>query len=360
LNQIKSRDNAEKAAVNLLKSLAAPFRIEGHEITIGASIGISVFPHHVSDNDDLLQQADSAMYAAKRGGKNRICHFSADLGVSVRERLTLESELRRALNEKEICVHYQPEFDLATNSVIRFEALARWTHPALGVISPLSFIPIAEECGLIFRLDAQVREQACREALTWQEISDRPIQVAVNVSSVEFARATFVSEIVEVLDRTGLHPGLLQLELTESSTLTGIQRAAATMEQLKSIGVGISMDDFGSGYSCLSYLPKLPFDELKIDRSFVSELTTSPETKALVQSILTLAHNLKMKVIVEGIETQEQLDLIRELGADGAQGFLLGTPGPDPSERLRQLRRAIVDSHTGKLELAISSAEVGG
>lgn len=358
LNQIKSRDNAEKAADNLLKSLAAPFRIEGHEITIGASIGISIFPDHVCDNDDLLQQADSAMYAAKRSGKNRICHFSADLGVSVRERLTLESELRRALNQKEIFVHYQPEFDLATNSVIRFEALARWTHPTLGVISPLSFIPVAEECGLIFRLDAQVREQACREALTWQGISGRPVQVAVNVSSVEFASATFVNDIVEVLERTGLHPSLLQLELTESSTLNGIQRAVATMQQLKSIGVSISMDDFGSGYSCLSYLPRLPFDELKIDHSFVSELTTSPETKALVQSILTLAHNLKMKVIVEGIETQEQLDLIRELGGDGAQGFLLGRPGSDPSEMLRQHRRSFVDPHSGKMELAISSKAV--
>jgi diguanylate cyclase (GGDEF)-like protein len=350
LNHLETREDAEKMADSLLHSLVSPFLIEGHEITIGASIGISIFPDQGSDNDDLLQQADSAMYAAKRSGKNRIFHFSNDLGVSVRERLTLENELRRALANKEICVHYQPEFDLATNSVIRFEALARWTHSNLGVISPASFIPVAEECGLIVPLGTHILELACREALTWQEISDRPVQVAVNVSSVQFARESFVRDIVEVLDRTGLHPSLLQLELTESSTLIGIQRAAATMRKLKSIGIGIAMDDFGSGYSCLSYLPKLPFDELKIDRSFVSELMVSLETRALVQSILTLAHNLGMKVVVEGIETPEQLALIRELGGDEAQGFFLGRPGPDPSGRLRKQRRSMKHAHTGKLE----------
>jgi diguanylate cyclase (GGDEF)-like protein len=350
LNHIETRENAGKAAENLLKSLVAPFQIEGHEITISASVGISIFPDQDSDNDDLLQQADSAMYAAKRSGKNRIAHFSNDLGVSVRERLTMENDLRRALANGEICVQYQPEFDLATNSVVRFEALARWMHPTLGVIPPLSFIPIAEECGLIIPLGAYILEQACREALTWQEISDRPIQVAVNVSSVQFARDSFVREIVEVLDRTGLPPNLLQLEITESSTLIGIQRAAATMRQLKSIGIGISMDDFGRGYSCLSYLPKLPFDSLKIDCSFVSELMVSPETRALVQAILTLAHNLRMKVVVEGIETQEQLDLIREMGGDEAQGYLLGRPVPDPAESLRRQRSSIEDIHGDKLE----------
>jgi len=335
LNRIDSRDDAQQVAESLLQSLVNPFYVEGHEITIGASIGISIYPDAESENDDLLQQADSAMYAAKRNGKNRIVHFSNDIGVSVRERLTLENELRRAISNGEIKVHYQPEFDLATNAIVRFEALARWTHPHLGVIPPLSFIPVAEDCGLIVPLGAYVMECACRDALRWQQEADAPVQVAVNVSSVQFARDTFVEEVVEVLVRTGLPGNLLQIELTESATLIGIERAASTMRCLKDLGVSVVMDDFGSGYSCLSYLPKLPFDALKIDRSFVSELPASSATRALVQSILTLGHNLGMKVIVEGIETLAQLQLMRQLGCDEAQGYLLGRPTPDPIAVLR-------------------------
>ena len=178
-------------------------------------------------------------------------------------------------------------------------------------------------------------ECACRDALRWQQEADAPVQVAVNVSSVQFARDTFVEEVVEVLVRTGLPGNLLQIELTESATLIGIERAASTMRCLKDLGVSVVMDDFGSGYSCLSYLPKLPFDALKIDRSFVSELPASSATRALVQSILTLGHNLGMKVIVEGIETLAQLQLMRQLGCDEAQGYLLGRPTPDPIAVLR-------------------------
>jgi len=335
LSHINSRDDAQRAAESLLHSLIDPFYVEGREITIGASIGISIFPDADSENEDLLQKADSAMYAAKRGGKNRIVHFSHEIGVSVRERLTLENELRRAISHGEIRVHYQPEFDLATHAIVRFEALARWTHPNLGVIPPLTFIPVAEDCGLIVELGAYVMERACREALSWQQAADAPVQVAVNVSSVQFARDSFVEEVVEILERTGLPGNLLQIELTESATLIGIERAAATMQRLKDLGMNVVMDDFGSGYSSLSYLPKFPFDALKIDRSFVSELPASDETRALVQSILTLGHNLGMKIIVEGIENQAQLQLMRQLGGDEAQGFLLGRPTPDPIAVLR-------------------------
>lgn len=335
LHHIGGPDDAQRAAECLLESLVSPFYVEGHEITIGASIGISVYPDLNSDNDNLLQQADSAMYKAKRDGKNRIAHFSNEIGVSVRERLTLENELRRAVANGGIEVHYQPEFDLATHAIVRFEALARWTHPTLGAISPLSFIPVAEDCGLIVRLGAFVMECACREALRWQEASTSPVQVAVNVSSVQFARDTFIEEVVEILNRTGLPAQLLQIELTESATLIGINRAAATMRRLKEIGVSVVMDDFGSGYSSLSYLPKFPFNALKIDRSFISELPHSGETQALVHSIITLGHNLGMKVIVEGIEKHSQLQLMRQLGGDEAQGYLLGRPTPDPLALLR-------------------------
>jgi predicted signal transduction protein with EAL and GGDEF domain len=331
---VQSRADADSAAESVLEVLKEPFELDGHSIRMTASIGISIFPDHGSEGSQLLQQADCAMFAAKRNGKNRIVQFGDGLGSAARERLTLEGELRRAIEKGEIIVHYQPEFDLATNRIVRFEALARWIHPKLGTIPPLSFIPIAEESGLIVPLGAAVMERACADAVTWQRRANRPIQVAVNVSSVQFASDSFLEEVEEVLYRTGLRPSLLQLELTESATLTGVERAADLIRRLTGKGIGVAMDDFGTGYSCLSYLPKLAFDALKLDRSFVSELVIREETRPFVQSVLSMAHNLHMKVIVEGIETKEQLDLMRSLGTNEAQGYLLGRPSPNPMEQL--------------------------
>ncbi|HEY1499647.1 MAG TPA: EAL domain-containing protein [Acidobacteriaceae bacterium] len=334
LDHVQNSNEAEKAAESVLDALKAPFEIDGRSIRITASIGISLFPDHGDEGGQLLQQADCAMSAAKKNGKNCVVQFGEDLGNAARERMTMEGELRHAIEAREINVYYQPEFDLATNTIVRFEALARWTHPELGSIPPLNFIPIAEESGLIVPLGAYVMERACADAVTWQRRTKRPIQVAVNVSSVQFARDTFVEEVEEILERTGLKPTLLQLELTESATLSGVERAAEIMRRLKSRGISIAMDDFGTGYSCLSYLPKLAFDALKLDRSFVNELIVRPETRAFVQSILLMAHNLHMKVIVEGIETKEQLELMRALGTNEAQGYLLGRPSPNPLEQL--------------------------
>jgi diguanylate cyclase (GGDEF)-like protein len=335
LNNIQSESDAEKTAQSLLEALVPPFPIDANGIRIGASIGISIFPDQGIEGGSLLQQADYAMYAAKRNGKNRIVRFGHELGNATRKRLTLESDLRRAVAEGAITVHYQPEFDLATNSIVRFEALARWTHPTLGAIPPSDFIPIAEENGLIIPLGAFIMERACRDAVAWQSVSDHAIQVAVNVSSVQFAQDSFVDEVEDILRRTGLKPTLLQIELTESATLVGIERAAAAIKRLKSIGVSVAIDDFGTGYSCLNYLPKFSFDALKIDRSFVNDLMVRPETSAFVQSILTMAHNLHMRVIVEGIETKQQLQRIEVLGADGAQGYFLARPSNDPVAQLR-------------------------
>ncbi len=334
LDRIQTWGDADTAAQSVLEVLKIPFEIEDHSIRITASIGISLFPDNGSEGGQLLQQADCAMFAAKKNGKNQVVHYGDGLGSAARERLTLEGELRRAIENGDIDVHYQPEFDLSTNTIVRFEALARWTHPKLGRIPPLSFIPVAEESGLIVPLGAYVMERACADATEWQRRAGRAVQVAVNVSSVQFARDTFLEEVEEVLRRTGLKPSLLQLELTESATLTGLERAADLMRRLTGRGIGIAMDDFGTGYSCLSYLPKLSFDALKLDRSFVNELAVRPETRAFVQSILMMAHNLHMKVIVEGIETRDQLELMRSLGTDEAQGYLLGKPSPNPLEQL--------------------------
>jgi diguanylate cyclase (GGDEF)-like protein len=327
---IVSKEHPGRLAQELLDVLAAPFSIEGQEIRIGASIGVSLFPEHGISSVLLLQNADSAMYAAKRGGKNQVAYFSDDLGTSVRERLNLEHELHHALERGGITVHYQPEFDLGTFNIVRFEALARWNHPTLGQIPPAKFIPIAEEAGLIVELGAYILEQACREALRWQDAGQHPIQVAVNVSSIQFARDGFVDEVAEVLRITGLSPTLLQIELTESVLVNGMEQVAKAMNRLSDMGVSMAVDDFGTGYSSLSYLPNLPFRSLKIDRSFISELEHRPDLENMIQSLVMLAHNLGMKVIAEGVETREQLDLIANLGGNEVQGFLLGKPTPEP------------------------------
>ena len=349
LTKLASRDDAGRVAKSFLDVLAKTFLIESHEITISASIGISVFPELATDAVDLLQQADSAMYTAKRNGKNQLVYYTAELGSLVRERLSLENQLRGAVSRGEISVHYQPEFDIVTGRLIRFEALARWTHPTLGTISPSKFIPIAEESGLIVPLGAHIMERACREAVNWQTISPDPVQVAVNVSSLQFMRDTFVDEVRAILTQSGLSPRLLQIELTESVMLTGPERAAEVMKALRSSGISVAIDDFGTGYSCFSYLPRLPFNALKIDRSFVKEIESRVETKAMVQSLVAMARNLSMQVIVEGIETPEQLELIRKLGGNEVQGYLLGKPTAEPASHLCK-RNPVLDSQGALLE----------
>jgi len=334
LGGLHDKEDAAKVAKCLLDVLATSFLIDDHQLTIGASIGISVFPENANDTDQLLQQADSAMYAAKRDGKNRAMYFTPEIGMLVRERLNLENHLRAALARAEIKLHYQPEFDLLSNRLMRFEALGRWTHPTLGAISPAKFIPVAEESGLIVPLCAYSLELACAEAVKWPTLAPYPIQVAVNISSMQFGRDQFVDEVVGVLNRTGLSPELLQLELTESIMLSGFHRALETMKRLKELGVSLAIDDFGTGYSCLSYLQSLPFDALKIDRSFIQDLCLKPESEAMVRSLIALAKNIGMRVIVEGVETEEQLELIKKFGANEVQGYLTGRPAPDPAGQI--------------------------
>ena len=334
MNRLKDVEQAELLARTLLEVISKPFEIDGQEITIGASIGICEFPNQANDESELLQFADCAMYAAKRSGKNRVVHFTKDLGESMRERLTIENQLRHAIDDGDISVHYQPEFELGSGNLIRFEALARWTHLTLGSIPPSKFIPIAEESGLIIPLGAYIMERACMDCASWQLTSETPIEVAVNVSNVQFGRDSFIEEVESALKKTGLAPRLLQLELTESVMLSGVEDAAAKIKHLQSIGVTVAVDDFGTGYSALSYIQKLPFNALKIDHIFMREVMQHPETKAMVRSLILLAHELGMKVIVEGIESQAQLKVIKEMGANEVQGFLLGHPTADPLAHL--------------------------
>jgi diguanylate cyclase (GGDEF)-like protein len=350
LANLHNKNEAALVAKGLLDALAPPFLIEGHQLTIGASIGISLFPQNAKDATTLTQQADNAMYASKRDGRNRATYFTPELGTMVRERLNLENQLRGAVGRGEIQVHYQPEFDLASGRLVRFEALARWIHPTLGSVPPDKFIPVAEESGLIATLGAYIMEMACLEAVKWQSIAPYPVQVAVNVSTLQFKRDHFVEEVARILDQTGLRPNLLQLELTETVMLTGVHRAAETMQRLRSLGVGFAIDDFGTGYSCLSYLPTLPFDAMKIDRGFVRDLERKPESRAMVNSLIALGHNIGVRVIVEGVETKEQLDLIKKFGGNEIQGYLTGRPTPDPASQLASSLQA-PDSIRGNVGL---------
>lgn len=337
LPALEKKEDAASIAEQLLSCFTQPFSMEEHEITIGASIGISVLSDDNFEGSDLLRQADNAMYAAKRNGKNQAMFFHPELGLLARERLNLENQLRGAIARGELINYYQPEFEVQSGRIVRFEALARWFHPTLGMISPVKFIPIAEESGLINSLGPYLMELACREACSWQRLAPYPIQVAVNISSIQFNRDNIVEEISDILRRTGLRPDLLQLELTETVMVGSPERSAEKMRRLRELGISLAIDDFGTGYSCLSYLTSLPFQVLKIDRSFVKELDSKREVYAMVRSLVGLAHNMAMRVIVEGIEEPAQLDLIRQLSADEVQGFLLGRPTAQPILRLKEL-----------------------
>jgi diguanylate cyclase (GGDEF)-like protein len=336
VGNIRNPEEAELVARELLEQLATPFGVNGHELTLTASMGISFYPGDALDAEQLIQHADTAMYVAKSEGKNCYKLFSAEFGDLVRERLELQNQLRGAVERGELAVHYQPEFDLATQRLVRFEALARWRHPTLGMIPPGKFIPIAEETGLIGSIGLWVMEQACKEAVRWQSVAKIPVQVAVNVSTLQFFRDDFVGTVADILTRTGLAAQLLQLELTESVFMPGVGNSSKKMSELRALGISMAVDDFGTGYSILSYLPRLPFDCLKIDRSFLNQTSTSHDARALMNSMVSLAHDLKMKVIIEGVETAEQLTLLQKIGCDQVQGFLFGRPTANPDHHLQK------------------------
>jgi diguanylate cyclase (GGDEF)-like protein/PAS domain S-box-containing protein len=330
LDSIQAKDESALVGGNLLSALSNPFSVDGHEVSVGASVGISIFPDSAIGSEELIKEADSAMYVAKREGKGRMTFFTPEIGARVQERLSLEKDLRGALQRNEITLHYQPEFELLDNRLIRFEALARWTHPTLGSIPPGKFIPIAEESGLIVSLGNFIMEQACIEAAKWQGLLAHPLQIAVNVSSIQFRRKGFVEEVLAILEKTGLAPSILQIELTESVMMGDLISAAEIMQQLRNLGISLAIDDFGTGFSSMSNLRSLPFDTMKIDSSFVRGLGTEPESESMVDTLIVLAHSFSMRVIVEGVETASQLKIIEALGADEVQGYFTGRPNATP------------------------------
>jgi diguanylate cyclase (GGDEF)-like protein/PAS domain S-box-containing protein len=319
---ISTQEEVERLCERLIVGIEQPFEIDGHSIFIGASIGVAMAPADATQADELLRYADIALCEAKEAGRNTWCFYASDMNERVVERRQLENDLRQALKNDELRLLLQPRYSVAGQRIVGAEALVRWKHPQRGLLSPDVFIGIAETTGLIVPLSSWVLRTACLEAMSWGE----ELIVSVNLSPVEFQRGHLVARVTSALEESGLPPSRLELELTESVMLEDAPGALALMQELKRIGVRLSMDDFGTGYSSLSYLRKFPFDGLKIDRSFLADLDGSPDSQAIIKAIIGLGHALSLTVTAEGVESQMQLDLLRECGCEEAQGYFLDRP----------------------------------
>jgi diguanylate cyclase (GGDEF)-like protein/PAS domain S-box-containing protein len=326
---VTSRD-ATVVADRIIEAFRKPFSLEHQEVFVGASIGIALGSFGADAAQGLLRNADVAMYRAKANGRAQYEVFKTSMRETMRGRLQLEAELRRAIERGELEVHYQPKVDLESERLVGLEALVRWAHPARGLIPPGQFIPVAEETGLILPLDRFVLETACRQARTWRTtgLSEGPLVIAVNLSAQQFRNPRLAEEVTRVLADSGLDPDALEIEITESTAMGNANTTAQTLERLKGIGVRLAIDDFGTGYSSLGYLRRFPLDVLKVDRSFVGGLPANRGDAAIVQAVVAVARALGLKVVAEGVETTEQLVELRSLGCDMGQGYFFGKPVP--------------------------------
>jgi diguanylate cyclase (GGDEF)-like protein/PAS domain S-box-containing protein len=310
-------------ADRLLAIAAEELEIGGHRVRGGLSIGVAVYPTDGADTETLLANADAALYRAKAEGRGTFRFFEAEMDTRLRDRRALQHDLRSALEQNQIVLHYQPQA-LMNGDIIGFEALARWQHPGRGTVTPDVFIPAAEENGLIIPIGEWILREACREAASWP----KPLQIAINLSPAQFRHGDLAGLVHAVLLKTGLAPGRLELEITESVLISDFSRAISILRRLKSMGVQIAMDDFGTGYSSLSYLQAFPFDKIKIDRAFISNLDHNPQSAAIVRAVLGLGRGLNLPVVAEGVETESQLDFLVKESCDQMQGFLIGRPSP--------------------------------
>ncbi|MEQ1605548.1 MAG: EAL domain-containing protein [Pyrinomonadaceae bacterium] len=327
LNDLQSEQAAFLLAERLQEDLKRPFVIQGREIFTSASIGIS-FGTANSTADELIRDADIAMYRAKANGKSRFQLFDKEMHESAIKRLQLETELRQALKRKEFCLFYQPIADINTRALTGFEALVRWKHPKKGFVPPDEFIPILEENNLILALGKWVFHEGCRQLMEWQTqiAGGEHLQMSINLSVKEFCQLNLIEQISETLAQTGVSPGSIKVEITESHVMENTESAVSMMERLRGLGLELSLDDFGTGYSSLSYLHQLPVKFLKIDRSFIGRITENAEKREIVHTIVRLAQNLKMQVVAEGVETEEQLEELRRQGCEFGQGYLFSRP----------------------------------
>lgn len=308
-------------------SLAQPFLIDGHELSVSLSTGVALYPEDGCDFPTLLKQADTAMYSAKESGRNTHSFFAEAMNAQVLSRLSLRNGMRRALERGEFVLHYQPQVTVGDGTLIGAEALIRWVHPERGLIAPGDFIPVAEDCGLIVAIGEWVLREACRQAAAWQR-AGRPLVVAVNLSALQFRRSDLERTVLSALADSGLPPQFLELELTESILIHDLEPVMSTVRRLSGLGVQLSIDDFGTGYSCLAYLKRLAVDKLKIDRSFIGDLHENQESAAITRAVIQMAHSLGLTTVAEGVEDGRTLDYLRAQGCDYVQGFLTGRPMP--------------------------------
>jgi diguanylate cyclase (GGDEF)-like protein/PAS domain S-box-containing protein len=328
-------DIAPVIAGKILEAVARPLRVNGHELVVTVSVGISVSPRDGEDVQTLVRNAEVAMYRAKEQGQNAFQFYTGEMNARSLARMTMEKHLRRALERDELLLYYQPKVSLSSGLITGMEALVRWQSPDLGLITPDIFIPLAEETGLIVPIGAWVLKTACAQNKAWQEAGLPLLSVAVNLSPRQFRQQNIASVIEECLRETGLAPYFLELEITESMVMHDVDRVTLVLNELKRMGVSLAMDDFGTGYSSLSYLKRFPFDKLKIDQSFVRDITSDPHNAAIAKAVIAMAHSLHMKVIAEGVEMQGQLNYLLKHGCDEMQGYYFSRP--IPADRFEQL-----------------------
>ncbi|MFA5082070.1 MAG: EAL domain-containing protein [Hydrogenophilaceae bacterium] len=328
LSGLEDENGADAVARHIVERLGQPIEVDGQELHTSGSIGISIFPDDGDEFDTLLKKADMAMYSAKESGRATYRFFTEEMNVHAFERLQMQNRLRHALAQDEFLLHYQPQVDLKSGRILGFEALLRWHNKELGLVMPGRFIPVAEESGLILPIGAWVLREACRQAREWQDSLGVRVPVAVNLSALQFRRGGLVETITGVLAETGLEPGLLELELTESMLLHDIDAVLAAMDRIRELGVNMSIDDFGTGYSSLTYLKRLPVNRLKIDQSFVRDMMADPDDASIVRAIIQMAHSLKLIVIAEGVEEVEQALWLEREGCEQAQGYHFSRPLP--------------------------------
>lgn len=328
-------EDAALVAQKIIDAVRYPFQVEGREFFMTTSIGISLYPDDGVDAETLIKNADTAMYQAKEQGRDNYQLFNAFINAKALQRIALEHGLRKALANQELAVYYQPIFDLRTGKVSGMEALLRWNHPTLGMIPPAVFIPLAEAIGVMIPIGTWASRVACAQAKAWHDAGYRTLSLAVNLSVCQLQQPDLVQHIQEILNETGLPPRLLELEITESSAMQSPETSVRTLYDLKKLGIRISLDDFGTGHSSLSYLKRFPIDTLKIDQSFVRDITHDPDTAAIVTAIIAMAHSLRLKVIAEGVEFTEQSSFLKRYGCDQMQGYLI--KAPVPTERFTEL-----------------------
>ncbi|MBI5860782.1 MAG: EAL domain-containing protein [Rhodocyclales bacterium] len=326
LPYIERAEDAALSAQKMLAALALSHRIDQHDLHIGASIGISIYPDDGQDVETLIKSADTAMYSAKESGRNNYKFFEQSMSVRASQRQSIEGSLRCALERQEFVLYYQPKINLHSGAMAGAEALIRWQHPEQGLLSPAQFLPIAEDCGLILPIGCWVLREACRQVQAWLDSGLRVVPVAVNISAVEFRHRSFLESVALILKETGLAPHYLELELTESILMHDAESSAPVLEGLKAMGVRLAIDDFGMGYSSLSYLKYFPIDTLKIHQSFVHNIATDADDATIVRTMIGMGRNLKQRVIAEGVETHEQLEFLRAQHCDEGQGFQFSPP----------------------------------